>query len=192
MKVALIHDWLTGMRGGEKVLEVLCRVFPEADVYTLVHVPGSVSKTIESHRIVPSVLQKFPGIEKRYRHALPLMPWAVRRFDLSGHDLIISSSHCVAKGVRRPPNALHICYCHSPMRYIWDQFDDYFGPGRASGPVRAAMSLLRRPLQRWDIASNSGVDAFIANSHNVASRIKRFYNREADVIHPPVDLSRFP
>ena len=133
MKIALIHDWLTGMRGGEKVLEVLCELFPKADIFTLVHLPGRVSPVIESHRIVTSPLQKIPGIGAVYRHLLPLMPWAIERFDFSGYDLLISTSHCVAKAAIPAKGARHVSYCHTPMRYIWDQYDAYFGPGRAHG-----------------------------------------------------------
>ena len=191
MRVALVQDWLTGMRGGEKVLEALCEVFPQADIFTMVHRPGSVSKTIESRPIKTSIIQELPGGEKRYRHYLPLMPWAVGRFVFSGYDLVVSSSHCVAKGVRVPPAVPHVCYCHTPMRYIWDQYENYFSPERAGFWVRAAMRLARGPLQRWDVATAQGVRAFIANSRHVAERIRRHYGREAEVIHPPLDFGRF-
>src|SRR5256885_78963 len=156
-KIALIHDWLTGMRGGEKILELLCEIFPEADIFTLIHVPGKVNRTIESHRIYPSPLQKVPGIDRFYRHLLPLMPWAINRFDFTGYDLLISTSHCVAKAAKPAPGARHVCYCFTPMRYIWDQYESYFGPGRASFPVRLAMKALRPILQRWDVATASRV-----------------------------------
>jgi glycosyltransferase involved in cell wall biosynthesis len=191
MKVALVHDWLTGMRGGEKVLEELCGIFPQADIFTLVHVAGSVSSVIESHKIHTSPLQKFPDVERRYRHYLPLMPWAVGRLNLSGYDLVISSSHCVAKGAKAPAGVPHVCYCHTPMRYVWDQYSDYFGPGRASAPVRGAMAVLAPALRRWDVKTAGGVTRFIANSNNVRDRIRRFYGRDADVVYPPVDTDRF-
>ena len=190
-RVALVHDWLTGMRGGEKVLEILCELFPEANLFTLVHVRGSVSPRIETMKIHTSFLQALPGIESRYRQSLPVMPWAIRRFDLSGYDLIVSSSHCVAKGVRVPAGATHISYCHTPMRYIWDQFDDYFSPGRSSAPVRWVMRLLRPALQKWDRRTAQSVTHFIANSENVRRRIQRHYQRDAAVIYPPVDTRRF-
>jgi glycosyltransferase involved in cell wall biosynthesis len=190
--VALVHDWLTGMRGGEKVLEDLCVLFPEADVFTLVHVPGSVSATIERRTVRTSFLQRLPWAAKRYRHYLPLMPWAAEALDLRGYDLVVSSSHCVAKGVRPAPGAVHVCFCHTPMRYIWDQYDAYFAPGRAPLLTRLAMALARRPLQRWDVSSSRRVDAFIANSRYVADRIRRFYGRDARVVHPGVDLDRYP
>src|SRR5258706_1878417 len=174
-RIALVHDWLTGMRGGEKVLEVLCDLFPQADVLTLVHVPGKVSGAIESHRIVTSPLQKIPGAGTFYRNLLPFMPWAMGCFDFSDYDLLISSSHCVAKAAKPRAGARHVCYCHTPMRYIWDQYDSYFGPGRASLPPRAIMSVLRPILQKWDLATLPRVHQFIANSKNVQERIKRIY-----------------
>ena len=192
MRVALVHDWLTGMRGGEKVLEVLCEIFPRADIFTLLHVPGSVSATIESHSIRTSALQRFPHVEKGYRYYLPLMPWAIERFDFSQYNLLISSSHCVAKGARPPEGALHVCYCLTPMRYIWDQYDSYFSRARARWPVRVAMGLLRARLQRWDAGTSHRVHFFAAISGNVAERIRRYYGREVSaVIYPPVDVDRF-
>ncbi|MFQ5952859.1 MAG: hypothetical protein ACE5JK_05595 [Candidatus Omnitrophota bacterium] len=126
IKIAIVHDWLTGMRGGEKCLEVFCELFPDATLFTLLHNKGSVSPIIEGMDIRTSFLQKAPGIEKNYRSFLPLFPAAIESFDLSGYDLVLSSSHCVAKGVRSVPEALHICYCYTPMRYSWTLFDEYF------------------------------------------------------------------
>lgn len=186
---ALVHDWLTGMRGGEKVLEAFCRRFPGAPVYTLFHFPGSVSETIESHPIRTSFLQKAPSIERHYRHYLPLFPAAVEDLDLSGHDFILSSSHCVAKGVIPPPGALHVCYCHTPMRYAWDQERAYFP--RRTGPVARLRGWALHRLRTWDAASAPRVDAFLANSRFVAGRIRRYYGRDAAVLHPPVDTGFF-
>ena len=155
MKVALVHDWLTGMRGGERCLEVFCELFPDADLFTLLHIPGNVSPRIESMRIHTSFLQNLPGIEKYYRHYLPLMPWAIGSFNLNGYDLILSSSHCVAKGVRITGGGTHICYCFTPMRYIWDQFDIYFS-GRDRWVQSIFMRLLRPLLKNWDVRSNRG------------------------------------
>ena len=188
--VALVHDWLTGMRGGERCLEVFAELFPAADLYTLLHVPGSVSPAIESRRIVTSFIQRLPQAERRYRHYLPLFPAAVRAFDLSGYDLVLSSSHAVAKGVRVPPGALHVCYCFTPMRYVWDLYDDYFG-ARASLAARLTMPPVAAWLRRWDRRTAAGVHHFVAISRFVADRIRRAYGREADVIYPPVDVSRF-
>lgn len=186
-RIALIHDWLTGMRGGEKVLELLCEIFPHADVFTLVHAPGKVSRAIEAHRIVTSPLQKLPKVTDYYRRLLPFMPWAIEQFDFSGYDLMISTSHCVAKSAIPPAGATHWCYCHTPMRYIWDQFDDYFGPGRAGLATRAAMHLIRKPLQIWDVRTAKRVHHFLANSENVRRRIQEIYHRDAQVLYPPVD-----
>jgi len=191
MRVALVHDWLTGRRGGELVLAQLVRLFPGSEIFTLLQVPGSVGPDVESRPVHTSPLQRVPGIEHRYRALLPLMPAAMRFLDLRGFDLVISSSHCVAKGARVPPGIPHLAYVHSPMRYMWDQFDTYFGPGRASLPVRLAAAASRPALQAWDRRTAADPDALVANSHHVARRIAQFWGREADVIHPPVDLARF-
>lgn len=189
MKVAIIHDWLTGMRGGEKCLEVFCELYPSATVFTLVHIKGTVSETIEKTDIRTSFLKHLPDIEKRYRYYLPLMPKAIEQFDLTGYDLILSSSHCVAKGVKVPNNSLHICYCYTPMRYIWDMYEQYFGDSKLY--IKLAMTFLRPYLKKWDIKSSKSVDYFIAISKYVQERIKRQYNRDSDVIYPPVDTDFF-
>jgi len=186
MKVALVHDWLTGMRGGERCLEVFCELFPDADLYTLLYVPGTVSPRIESMRIHTSFLQKLPGVEKNYRYYLPLMPWAIGSFNLNGYDLILSSSHCVAKGVRINGGGTHICYCFTPMRYIWDQFDSYFS-GRGRWAQSIFMRLLRPFLKNWDVRSNRGVHQFIAISRHIHKKIENYYQRESTVITPPVN-----
>ena len=189
-RIALVHDWLTGMRGGEKVLEVLCELFPKADLFTLVHVPGKVSPIIESHRIITSPLQKFPNVGAYYRDLLPLMPWAMNQLDFSIYNLVISTSHCVAKAAKPAGGAQHVCYCHTPMRYIWDQYDSYFGPGtRFMARAYGMMKIIRPALQRWDVATVPRVQRFIANSKNVRERIQRLYHRDADVIYPPADVN---
>lgn len=188
-RVALVHDWLTGMRGGEKCLEVLCEIFPHADLFTLLHNVGSVSPTIERRRIHTSFVQRLPRAARSYRRYLPLFPAAIEAFDLRGYDLVVSTSHCVAKGVRAP--ALHVCYCHTPMRYVWDQFEAYFGAGRADPLTRLAALAVRRPLQRWDRRSAARVHHFVANSETVRQRIRRHYGREAEIVHPPVDCDAF-
>jgi glycosyltransferase involved in cell wall biosynthesis len=190
VNVALVHDWLTGMRGGERCLEVFCELFPDADLYTLLHVPGSVSPVIERRRIVTSFLQRLPDVERRYRQYLPLFPAAIRRFDLRGYDLVLSSSHAVAKSVRVPRPERHVCYCFTPMRYVWDLYDDYFG-ARAPLATRLLMPPLAAWLRRWDRRTAAGVGRFVAISRFVADRIRRAYGRDADVIYPPVDVSRF-
>jgi glycosyltransferase involved in cell wall biosynthesis len=184
-----VHDWLTGMRGGERCLEVFCELFPDAPLFTLLHVPGSVSPVIERRRVVTSFVQRLPRASSQYRRYLPLFPAAVRRFDVSEFDLVISLSHCVAKAVRRPPDALHISYCFSPMRYVWDLYDDYFG-ARAPRAMRWLMPPVATALRAWDRRTD-GVDAFVAISRHIADRIRRVYGRTAAVIHPPVDVARF-
>jgi glycosyltransferase involved in cell wall biosynthesis len=188
-RVALVHDWLTGMRGGEKVIEALCALFPEAPLYTLFHFAGSVSPAIESHPIRTSFLQRAPGIRRRYRSYLPLFPAAIEDLDLSGFDVVVSSSHCVAKGVISPPEAFHLCYCHTPMRYAWDQEHAYFP--RRHGAAARLRSLALTALRSWDVSSAVRVNHFVANSRFVARRIQTYYGRPAEVVHPPVDLELF-
>ncbi|MFH1411732.1 MAG: glycosyltransferase [Candidatus Omnitrophota bacterium] len=187
IKVAITHDWITGMRGGEKCLEVFCELFPEATVFTLLHKKGSVSPIIEKMDIRTSFIDRFPNIYSNYRWFLPLFPKAIEKFDLTGYDLVISSSHCVAKGVGASPGALHICYCYTPMRYAWKFFDEYFSKGRFL--EKAAISEIIKALKGWDITSNKRIDYFIAISDNIRNRIKEIYNRDADVIYPPVNTS---
>jgi glycosyltransferase involved in cell wall biosynthesis len=191
VRVALVHDWLTGMRGGEKVLEVLCERYPDADLFTLLHVRGSVSPAIERLRIHTSALQRLPGVSHYYRECLPLFPMLIERFDLSGFDLVLSTSHCVAKSARAAPNAVHICYCLTPMRYAWDQFDAYFGPDRLGRPASAAMRVVMKRMARWDQRTAVRANRYVAISHYVAGRIRRYYNREATVVYPPVDTDFF-
>ena len=188
MRVALIHDWLTGMRGGEKILEVLCELYPAADIFTLFHQRGSVSPAIERHRIRTSFVQRLPLADSHYRHYLPLFPLAIEQFDLDRYDLVISASHCAAKAVAVPGRLPHLCYCFTPMRYAWDQFEAYFGPARV-GPV--ASRWFYRPmlasLARWDASTAQRVTRFAAISRHVADRIRRYYNRVATIVYPPVD-----
>ncbi|MFO0599185.1 MAG: glycosyltransferase [Myxococcaceae bacterium] len=189
--MALVHDWLLTWRGGEKVLEAIAELFPSAPIFTLFHDPADMSPGIESHRVVSSWLDRLPGARTRHRHFLPLMPAAIRALDVGEVDLVISSSHCVAKGVRAPRGARHLSYVHAPLRYMWDRFDDYFGPGHASTPVRLAARALRPWLRAWDVASAVQVDRFVANSAHVARQIEQRYARVARTIHPPVELGRF-
>jgi len=191
VKVAIVHDWLTGMRGGERCLEAFCELFPDADLYTLLHIKGSVSPTIERHRIRTSFVQSLPLSGRWYRYYLPLFPFAIERFRLQSYDLILSSSHCVAKGILPPTGARHLCYIHSPMRYVWDQFDNYARGGRSGAAARLGMGLFRARLQAWDVASAERVDRFVANSHNIAGKVRRYYDRPASILHPPVDWETF-
>ncbi len=189
MKVALVHDWLTGMRGGEKCLEVLCELFPRATLFTLFRGKERMSRTIDGMETRTSFLQSFPLISRYYRHCLPLFPAAVEHLDLRGYDLVLSSSSCVAKGVVPMPDALHICYCYSPMRYAWDMRPEYFRRGR--GPSRVLIPFILNYLRAWDVTASQRVDSFIAISIHVQKRIKKYYRRESTVIHPPVDCGFF-
>lgn len=189
LKVALVHDWLVTYRGGEKVLEQLCRLFPAAPIYTLFHKRGSQPLSIEHHRIVESALGRLPGARKRHRYLLPLYPFAIERFDLSEYDLVISTSHAVAKGVLTRADAVHVSYVHTPMRYVWDKEADY--RDAASPLVRAAFAVVSPLLRLWDESSERRVDHFVANSRTVARRIWKRYRRDATVIFPPVDTDRF-
>jgi glycosyltransferase involved in cell wall biosynthesis len=193
IRIALIHDWLTGMRGGEYVLEGIAELFPQAELFTLLYIPNKISPSLSILKRHTSRLQKMPQAEKRYRYYLPLMPSWIEKFDLSSFDLIISSSHCVAKGVRKPARAVHVSYIHAPMRYMWDRYDDYFGPGRASLFTRAAVQLFRKRLQRWDVkvSSEDRVDCFVANSRYIASKVQALYHRPSLVVHPFTNLERF-
>ena len=191
MRVALVHDWLTGMRGGEKALERLCEVFPEAELYTLVHVPGSVSKLIEDRPVHTAFTQHLPFIRQAYRYYLPLFPAAIERLDLRGFDLVVSCSHCVAKSVVVPPGVPHLCYCLTPMRYAWDQFDAYFGPEKVGRPLSAALRPVMKRLARWDQETAHRASRYLAISQYVARRISLYYNRRSDVIYPPVDTDYF-
>jgi len=191
LRIALVHDWLTGMRGGEKVLEVLCELYPQATLFTLLHNKGNASETIERMKIHTSFIDRLPFKAAKYRNYLPLFPRAIESFDFSEFDLILSTSHAVAKGARPAPGALHICYCHTPMRYVWELYDEYFGPGRAGLVTRAAMSIVAPRLREWDVRSSDRVNFFVANSRNVAGRIRQYYRKPAEVIHPPVNIDQF-
>ncbi|MBT7609894.1 MAG: glycosyltransferase [Bacteriovoracaceae bacterium] len=191
LNVVLLHDWLTGFRGGERVLEVFCEMFPEAPIYTLLHQKGSTSDIIESRTIKTSFLNWIPGIHKHYRKFLPLMPLAASRLHISEDaDLVLSSSHCVIKGVTKPKDSKHISYIHSPMRYIYDQFEVYFG-AHAPFYQRFGAKLFRNYLTKWDLNSNKNVDYPIANAEFVRERITKHYNISSDVVHPFVDLKDF-
>lgn len=187
--MVLVHDWLTGMRGGERVLEELVGLFPDAEIFTLVHVPGSTSPRIESQRITASPLSRLPGAARHYRKLLPLFPWAIERLELPPCDLVLSTSHAVAKSVRPPPGAVHVSYCFTPMRYVWDQADAYLG--------RGARRLLAEPLAAWlrrfdrRTSGPERVHRVVAISHPVADRIRRAWGREAEVVFPPVAVERF-
>lgn len=191
LRVALVHDWLTGMRGGERVLAVLCQMFPDATLHTLVHVPGTVSPTIERLRPHTSFLQHVPNIRRWYRHLLPLYPAAIRLLDVGDVDLVISTSHCVAKSVVAPRGARHLCYCFTPVRYAYDQFDAYFGPARAGWAGSTLMRPAMRAFAWWDTRTSGRPDRYVAISQYVARRIARYYTRTSSVVYPPVDTTFF-
>ncbi|MBM9579239.1 glycosyltransferase [Leptospira sp. 201903070] len=183
MKVAIIHDWLNGMRGGELVLDSLFKIYPSADLFTLFYTPGKLNPRIEQRKITTAFTNNLPFKDSKYRWYLPLFPTAIESLDLKGYDLVISSSHCVAKGVITDPDSVHFSYVHSPMRYVWDLYYDYF-PSR-KGLKFFAFELISNYLRTWDAASSSRVDSFWSNSEFVARRIQKFYRRESKVIFPP-------
>jgi glycosyltransferase involved in cell wall biosynthesis len=189
LKVAIVHYWLVNMRGGERVVEALCELYPDADIYTHVAEPEVLSETIRRHRMQETFIARLPGARRRYQKYLPLMPLALEQLDLRAYDLVISSECGPAKGVITTPRTLHVCYCHSPMRYVWDMYWDYLkGVPR---PLRPAARVLLHYVRRWDLASAFRVDHFLANSEFVARRVHKHYRRNADVIHPPVDVEAF-
>ncbi len=189
MRVALIHDWLIAMRGGEAVLAEMASFFPEAPIFTLLMDRDCIAGELERHPIHTTWLQRLSLGGRYHRTLLPFMPEAVAGIDLHGFDLIISSSHCVAKGVIPPPDAVHLCYCHTPMRYVWDQRQRYLA--RVARPVRPLVASYLEKLRTWDVVSAARVDHFVANSQLVARRIERYWRREAQVIPPPVDVDFF-
>lgn len=189
MRVAIVHYWLVTMRGGEKVVAELCRLYPQADIFTHVVDPDAMDPAILRHRIETSFVARLPGARKRYKAYLPLMPLALEQFDLSGYDLVISSEAGPAKGVMAPADALHVCYVHSPMRYVWSHYREY--ARGLSAPGRLLWAPVAHYLRSWDAASAARVDRFAANSAAVAARIRRAWGRDAEVVHPPVDASAF-
>jgi glycosyltransferase involved in cell wall biosynthesis len=191
VRVALVHDWLTGMRGGERVLERIAAMFPQAPIHTLVWKKGAVSAAIESHPIRTSFLQRLPDAERRYRWFLPLYPRAIESFDLSGFDLVISTSHAAAKSAIAPPGAFHLSYVFTPMRYVWDLEHEYFPPGRFPWPLSAYVRATCARLRVWDAATSARPHLLLADSAVVAERIRRHWGREAEVVYPPVEVARF-
>lgn len=191
LNVVILHDWLTGFRGGERVLEVFTEIFPTAPIYTLFYVPGTISPKVEDRKIVSSFLNSVPGAASQYRKLLPLFPSAAKSLKITEQpDLVLSSSHAMIKAVPKPAGAKHLCYVHSPMRYIYDQFDVYFGP-TAPLSYQIAGKAFRGYLTREDLKSNKNVDRFLANSNFVAERIQKFYQQPSTVVHPFVELADF-
>ncbi len=188
-RVAIVHYWLVGMRGGERVLERLIHLFPNADIFTHVYDPAKVSRTIRDRPVRTTFIDRLPGARRHYQKYLPLMPLALEQLDLRGYDLVISSESGPAKGVIAAPDALHICYCHSPMRYLWDHYHEYL---ETAGIVsRLTMPVLFHRLRQWDVTSAARVDAIVANSTFIQKRVQRAWRRESDVVHPPVMVSDF-
>jgi glycosyltransferase involved in cell wall biosynthesis len=191
MRTALVHDWLTGYRGGEKVLELLCDLLPDSDLYTVIHVPGSTSPRIEDRRIVSSWLSRLPGVRKYYRWLLPLMPSAAASLRLEGYDLVFAVSHSVAHGVAVAPGTRFIVYCNTPMRYAWRTADNYFPNGRRWDPRYWALRAIQPRLREWDRRAASRATEYISNSRNVARRVFECYGRKSEVIYPPVDTEYY-
>ncbi|WP_041723533.1 glycosyltransferase family 4 protein [Dictyoglomus thermophilum] len=192
MKVAVVHDWIVNIGGAEKVLKAILEIFPDADVYTLVYLKNTVKKLGIESKIYPSFINGLPFAKEKYSYYLPLMPLAVEQFDLSQYDLVISSSHCVAKGILTKSYQIHVCYCHTPMRYIWDLYFSYLKDQKLEKGIKNIfVRLVFHYLRMWDVLSANRVDYFIANSQNVADRIKKIYRRDPVVIYPPVDVELF-
>lgn len=189
MRVALVHYWLSVMGGGEKVLEAICRLYPAADIYTHVLRPENLLPGLRRHAIRTTFINALPGSARHYQKYLPLMPLALEQLDLTGYDLVISSESGPAKGVITRPDALHLCYCHSPMRYLWDNWPVY--QENAGRFTRLCSRLLLPRLRQWDVLSAMRVDRIVANSRHVARRIRKYWRREAHVVHPPVDTQSY-
>jgi glycosyltransferase involved in cell wall biosynthesis len=182
-RIAIVHDWIIGMRGGERCLEHMLKLFPHANIYTLIHIPGRTSQLIDSKVVGTSFLSKLPKIEKYYRYLLPLFPLAAKQLSLKDYDVIISLSHAAVKNIVKPRQAIHVCYCFTPMRYIWDQRYVYFGKGAFF------LAPILKTLQLWDKSSNKQIDSFVAISNFISERIREYYERESVVIYPPVATS---
>lgn len=188
MKVAIVHDWLTNYGGAERVVEAFLEIFPEADIYTLVYDENKMGKIFKKEKVKTTFIQRLPKATKLYTKFLPLMPYAFEELDLSGYDLVISSSSSCAKGVITPPNVKHIAYIHSPMRYAWDLYHDY---KKRSGKItRFFMSIFMKSMREWDYTSSQRIDKIIANSNYVAKRIEKFWGLKSQVIYPPVEIER--
>lgn len=189
--VAVVHDWLNGMRGGERCLEGFLELLPGAPVHTLFHEPGSVSPAIESHPIRVSPLGRFGPLRRRYRTLLPMYPWAAGQLGTETADFVVSLSHCAAKAAPKGDRARHICYCFTPARYLWDLSDTYLDPARSRWWQRLGGNAWIDDLRAWDVGTAAGVDRFIAISNHIAERILRIYGRESEVVPPPVEADRF-
>jgi len=190
-KIALVHYWLTGMRGGEKVVQSICNLYPDMDIFTLVYDEAKIVESIKKHSINTSFIQKLPLGKKKYKIYLPFMPVAIEQFDLSGYDIVISSESGIAKGVLTKPETCHICYCHTPMRYLWNMYFEYLKNEKIGFLKGSFIKIFFNYLRLWDVASAMRVNYFISNSNNVRKRILKYYNRDSEVIYPPVDVENF-
>jgi glycosyltransferase involved in cell wall biosynthesis len=193
MKIAIIHEWLVNYAGSERVLEQIIKLYPDADLFCQVDfLPDDEREFILNKKTNTSFIQNLPNAKDRYRSYLPLMPFAVKKFDMSGYDVIISNSHSVAKGVNKNPQQLQICYCHTPMRYAWDLQSQYLKESGLDSGIKGMLAkyILNR-LKKWDYAASQKVNYFIANSSYIKDRIKRAYNKDSSVIYPPVDIDNF-
>jgi glycosyltransferase involved in cell wall biosynthesis len=191
LRVALVHYWYVKRRGGERVLEVLAEMFPQADIFVLVHDPEALPQPMKAHKITSSFLQKLPQVKRYYRALLPLFPLALEQFRLDSYDLVISHEAGPAKGVLTRPSTCHICYCHSPMRYLWDMYHDYQQSAPLGALGRALYGLASHYVRQWDYASATRVDHFAASSENCARRIRKYYGCSSEVIYPPVDVDSY-
>ncbi len=191
MKIAIVHDYLNQYGGAERLLEAICELYPDAPIYTSIYSPEKVQHRFDERDIRTSFMQKLPGVINHHQVYLPFYSFAFESFDLSEYDLVISSSSAWAKGVKTPIETLHICYCHTPMRFVW-QFDDYAKRERLKGPARAILPLFLNYVRLWDVKSAQRPDFYVANSQTVRERIARFWQREAVVINPPVEVSAIP
>ena len=189
LRVAIVHHWLVTMRGGERVVEALCEMYPDAEIFTHVYNPDRVSDTIRAHKVHTSFINRLPRARRFYQWYLPLMPLALERFDLREFDLVISSDSGPVKGVVTSPDTVHVCYCHTPMRYIWGMEAEYLAG--AKWPARVAFPFIAHYVRLWDFAAAARVDKFIANSTIVARRIRKVYRRSAEVIPPPIECAAF-
>lgn len=189
MKVAIVHYWLVGMRGGERVVEELLTLYPDAVIITNVYDPTSVSERIRAAEVRETFVGHLPLAKTHYQKYLPLMPRALEQVDMAEFDLVISSESGPAKGIIPRPDAIHLCYCHSPMRYLWDQYQTY--RSSAGWLTRQAMPHIAHRMRLWDVTSAARVDRFIANSNFVAKRIEKYYRRVSNIVHPPVDVDSF-
>jgi glycosyltransferase involved in cell wall biosynthesis len=190
-KIALVHHWLVGMRGGEKIVESLCRMFPDIDIFTLVYDKNKISDIINSKKIYTSFIQRMPLSKRKHQLYLPFMPVAVEQFDLSGYDIVISIESGIAKGVLTKPDTCHICYCNTPMRYLWNMYFDYLNNEKMGFLKKSFIRYYFNYLRVWDLATSFRVDYFISNSENVKKRVQKYYRRDSEVIYPPVNLDRF-